>query len=176
MGCLPWLGELAGGSGELGDRTAGPLDLRRGRGRERVRGHPQGHVDLAGAEYLDQLALAGRALGDLVLRSHVAALGEQLGQPAGVHHLVAGAETRVGEALQLWYPALQRHLAALEAETDLVAGLGALGAAPRRLALGRLTAADPRLGLVRSRGRPQVVQLQAPSGGTLFVRHFSPLP
>ena len=47
-------------SGELGDGTAGPLDLRRGRGRERVRGHPQGHVDLARTEHLDQLTLAGR--------------------------------------------------------------------------------------------------------------------
>src|SRR5439155_15831393 len=112
------------------------------------------------AEHLGQLALAGRTLGDQVLRSHVAALGEQLGQPAGVHHLVAGAETRIGEALQLRYPALQRHLAALEAEADLVARLGALGAAPGRLALGRLTAADPRLGLVRARSRPQVVQLE----------------
>src|SRR5712691_1775431 len=154
-----WLARSLG-SGELGNGAAGLLDLRRGGGRERVRGHPQGHAELAGAEHLDQLALAGRALGDQVLRGHVAALGEQLGQPAGVHHLVGGAEARVREALQLRHPAVQRHLAALEAEADRVARLGALGAAPGGLALGRLAAADPRLGLVRSRRRPQMMQLE----------------
>src|SRR5260370_25193849 len=105
--CLVW-------SGELGDRTAGPLDLLDGRGRERVGGHPQRHAEVAGAEHLDQLTLAGRALGDQVLRGHVAALGEQLSQPAGVHDLLGAAGARAREALQPRHPALQRRLAALE--------------------------------------------------------------
>ena len=51
-------------------------------------------------------------------------------------------------------------VAALEAETDLVTGFGALGAAPAGTALGRLTAADPRLGLVRSRPGRKVVKFR----------------
>src|SRR5271169_1704352 len=46
---------------ELGDRTAGLLDLLDGGGRERVRGHPQRDRELTGAQHLDQLAGPDRA-------------------------------------------------------------------------------------------------------------------
>src|ERR1700689_5008659 len=86
------------GAGKLGDRTAGLLDLRHGGGRERGGGPPQRDRGAAVAEHLDQLTGPPRAPGPHVLRGHVAAVGEQLGQPAGVHHLVGSAEPGVGEA------------------------------------------------------------------------------
>src|SRR5580704_3068934 len=165
------LGAQLARSAKLGDRTAGLFDLLDGGGRERVRGHAERDRELTGAQHLDQLAGPGRAPGHHVLRGHVAALRVQLGQPAGVHHLVGGAEPGVGEALQLRHPAVQRHLAALEAEGNLGARLGALGAAARGLPLGRLAAADPRLGLVRTRRRPQVMQLE-PAPGRRFLRQL----
>src|ERR1700683_1664863 len=51
------------GSGKLGDRTAGLLDLTHGGGGERVRGHPQRDREVAGAEHLDQLTGPHRAPG-----------------------------------------------------------------------------------------------------------------
>src|ERR1017187_4151781 len=100
---------------QLGDGAARRGDLLPGRCRERVRGHPQPRGRVAGTEYLDHLAGPDRALGDQVLRGHVPAVRIQGTQPVQVDHLVAGLEPQVREALHLGQPAVQRHLAALEA-------------------------------------------------------------
>ena len=71
--------------------------------------------DVAGAEHLDLLALADRALGHEVVDGDVATVREQLGELLEVHDLVLDAE-RVLEPAQLRQPHVHRHLAALEAD------------------------------------------------------------
>src|SRR5205823_1927333 len=100
----------------------------------------------------------------------VAALGEQLREPPDVDDLVGGLEPGVREALELGNPPVQRHLAALERGRHLRARLGALGAAARGLALGRLTAPHPGTCGARARSRPQVMQLQARTGRAALLR------
>ena len=117
-------------------------------------------LQVTAAEHLDELATAHRAAVGQGLRRHLAARREQLGEPPDVDDLVLGLELRVREALELGQAPVHRHLAALEPDRHLVAGLGALGATARRLALGALATAEPLLGLVGTGGRPQVMQLQ----------------
>src|SRR5215472_2265753 len=151
-----------GGSSELRDGSPGSGDLLLRGGGERVRADPPRRPGLTVAQHLDQLAGAHRALGGQAVGGDVAAVGEELGQPPGVDDLVGGLELRVGKALQLRHPAVQRHLAALEGRRHPAAGPGALGAPARGLALAPLAAADPGPRLARTRGRAEVMELQAP--------------
>src|SRR5690606_19257621 len=137
------LREAAPSSGSvLGDGAAGGDDLLLGRRREGVGRDVELDAQVAGAEHLDLVARAHRALAHEVLDRHGAALGEQLAQLVQVHDLVLDAE-RVLEAAQLGQPHVQRRLPALEARGHLVTGLRALGAAARGLAaLAALTTTD----------------------------------
>ena len=99
---------------KLGDRPAGGRDLVAGAAGEGVRADGQRDaVQVAVAEHLDQLVAPDRAGRDQLVRADRAALGEQPGQVAHVHHLVLDAEP-VLEALELGQPHVQRHLPALE--------------------------------------------------------------
>src|SRR5690606_21672585 len=157
----------------LGDATASRKDFLLGGAGERVRAHLHRNRDLAGAQHLDGLVLAHRALGDQALDGDLAALGVQLAQPVQVHDLVDGLEPGVAEALQLGDPADERHLAALEADRDRAARLGALGTATGGLALGRLATALAGLGLVRARGRTQVVDLEQLARGVALAHQLT---
>src|SRR6478609_8975729 len=143
----------------LRDASAGSHDrVLRGR---RVGVDRDGDLDreLAGAEHLDGLALADRALRHEVGDRHVATVRVQRRELVQVDHLVLDAE-RVLEAAQLREAHVQRHLPTLEARRHLVAGLGALGATTGRLALGRLATTHAGLGGLGARGRTEVVHLQ----------------
>src|SRR5450756_2088910 len=134
-----------------GGRAAGGRDLLPGRAGERVYPQLQPHVtELAGAQDLHRGTPANAA--------HATGR-EQLGQPVEVDHLVFGAKP-VRKPLQLGQPHVQRHLAALEAVGDVLAGAGALGAAAGSLALGALAAPDPGLRRMRAGSRPQMVDLK----------------
>src|SRR5689334_22004780 len=134
-------GELLGGG--LGEGVGGDVEL---------------GGDVAVAQNLDQGVLANGALGHQVVDGDLAALGEQAGDVADVDRLVLGAEA-VAEAAQLRQPHVDGHLAALEPGRDVLARLGALGAAAGSLALGALTPADPGLLGLRARGGTQVMDL-----------------
>src|SRR5512132_245137 len=115
-----------------------PVGGRRGEG---MRLDPDTDRDVAAAEHLDRGVLAGQAEGHEAVGVDLAPVGQGLGQAVEVDHRpldpVAGRE-----ALELGDAALERELAALEADADLGAGLGALGAPAGRLALaGRLAPA-----------------------------------
>src|SRR5690606_19206772 len=157
---LPVRGSVRyGGSGQLRDGPPRRDDLLPRGGTEPVGRHLQLHaLEVPVAEHLHGLALADRAGGDQLVRPHRAARREQLGQPVQVHHLVVGLEP-VPEPLELGQPHVDGRLATLERRRDLLAGPGALGAAPGRLALGALTTADPRLGGPGAGRRPEVVDL-----------------
>src|SRR5690606_20171830 len=158
------------GCSGLGDAPAGRLDLLLGGGGALGRGDVQRHRDLAGAQHLDRLALADRALGDEVLDGDLTAGGVQRGQLVEVDDLVGRAEA-VLEAAQLGQPHVQRGLPTLEAGRHLVAGLGALGAAARGLALGGLTTTDAGPGLLGAGGRTRVVDLQGGAVALVDVSH-----
>src|SRR5699024_1716889 len=126
----------------LRDGTASSLDLLLGGRRPGVDRDIDLDGDLAGAEHLDELARAHRALVHEVGHRDGATLREQRAQLVEVDDLVLRAE-RVREPAQLREAHVERHLPALEAGLDLVAGLRALGTASRRLAaLAALTATD----------------------------------
>ncbi len=144
---------------DRGGRAARGLDLGDGGGGERVRGHVDLDRDLALAEHLDRLVAADRTLGDQVLDRHGATLGEQCADLVEVDDLELHLEG-VLEALELREPHVDGHLATLEGDRDLVAGLGALGTATRGLALRGLTATHAGLGGLGALGRAQVVQLE----------------
>src|SRR5690349_19915721 len=147
------------------DRGApGSADLVPSAAADRVRRDLDGTRKFALAQHLDQLTGTHRAGPYEVVDVDPAALGEQLGDLAEVDHLVLGAEP-VGEALELRHPHVQGHLATLEPGRHLLAGLGALGAATGRLALGALTATHSGLGRVCPGRGPQVVNLQASAAG-----------
>src|SRR5215471_11302607 len=149
------------GSSELRDGAPGSGDLLPRRGREGVRAYPPRRPGLTVAQHLDQFAGAHRPLGRQALGGDVPAVGIELSEPPGVDDLVRGLEPRVGEASQLRHPAVQRHLAALEARRHRAAGPGALGAPAGRLALGPLTAAHPGPRRARTGGGAEVMKLQA---------------
>src|SRR5438046_2120899 len=97
---------------------------------------------------------------------------ERLGQPVHVHHRELPA-VRVGEALELRDPALQRHLSALEALLGLVAGLETLRAPAGRLALaGGLATTHPLPVPNSALGRPQMMELHpsSPATSSTFTR------
>src|SRR5690606_33586241 len=143
----------------VADRAPGREDLL-------TRGRRQG-VDLdreldrhlAGAEHLDELALADRTLRHEVLDRDRSTLRVELGQAVEVHDLVLGTERGL-EAAQLGQAHVERHLATLERRRHLVARLRALRAATRRLTLRRLTTTHTGLRGVRARGGTQVVHLE----------------
>src|SRR5512132_4564158 len=161
---IGWLVSLCG----LDDlySTACGRDLGGRRDREGVRPHLEGHRDLALAEDLDRGALAGQAGRDQPVGVDAAALGERRLEPVQVDHRpvdLVGAD----EPAQLGHAALERHLAALEADPDLLAGLGALGAPAGRLAFagGRASPlAHPVPG--GPGGRAQVMQLHSSTSST----------
>src|SRR5690606_34507635 len=166
--------QLVGGS-------AGGGDLLLGGPGEGVRLHLDRDGDLARAEDLHRTAAAHRAPGRQVLGGDLAALRVEFGDPVQVHDLVLHL-VRVLEALELRNPADQRHLAALEPDGHGGARLGALGAAARGLALGRLAATLADLAAVRTGSGTQVVHLQrtpAGAGGLVLLeisRHVSRPP
>ena len=82
------------------------------------------------------------------------------GKTAGRGTKGTKARKNVTESLELGQPHVDGHLPTLESGGDLVPGLGALGTAAGRLALGGLATAEPLLRLVGAGGRPQVMQLQ----------------
>src|SRR5690606_12732265 len=138
-------------------RAAGGGDLGGGRSGERVRLEIElDALELTGAEDLDQFVLVEHTGVDELLEPDLAALGEELDETVEVHHLVDGPVVRL-EALELRQTHLERHLAALEAGLDVLAGLGALGAAPGGLALGALAATDAGLGLLGAGSGLQVM-------------------
>src|SRR6185503_20830401 len=144
---------------QLGGGAARCRDLLLGRSAERVSLQLELHAtELAGAEDLHRLALADRTGVDELGRADLAAVGEELNETVQVDHLEHHLEL-VLEALELRQPHVDGHLPALERRRHLVAGLGALGAAAGRLALGALTAADTRLRGLGARSRTQVVDL-----------------
>src|SRR5690606_5437337 len=147
----------------LADRASGREDLLTSRRRQSVDLDRELDRNLAGAEHLDELTLADRALGNEVLDRDRATLGVELGQAVEVHDLVLGAE-RVLEPAQLGKTHVQGHLAALERRRHLVARLRALGTATRRLALRRLTATHSGLCGARAGSRTQVVDLEQAAG------------
>src|SRR5207244_4312089 len=116
------------------DRSACALDLLAGRGGHRLGPNRERAVDLASPEHLhgltlaDHAALQERGRRDFLARLEPGAQGVQVDH--GELHPV-----RVREPLQLGHAALQRHLAALEAELRVVPGAPALRAAARRLPL-----------------------------------------
>src|ERR1022692_4891919 len=95
-------------------------------------------------------------------------IGDDVSEPAGVDHLVRGLETQVGKSPQLRHPALQWHLATLEAGIYGPACLGALGPAARGLALGCLAAAHPGLRGARPRRGTQVMNPEPNTAGQAF--------
>src|SRR6266545_7232268 len=140
-------------------------DLLGRRRREGVRPHLQRDRDLAAAEHLHRRALAGEALADHRLRVD-AALRQGGGEPLHVHHRPAHL-VRVGEAPQLGHAPLQRHLAALEADTHPASGAGALGAPAGGLALaGGLAPALAGPGGGRTGCRAQMMQLHSFTSST----------
>src|SRR5262245_38776933 len=94
--------------------------------------------DVAGAKDLDGTAGPHGTLGGQALRRDLATFRKELPESGDVHYLVFDPEA-ILEALELRNPADQWHLAAFEAGRHSGPGLGALGATPRGLALGRLT-------------------------------------
>src|SRR5262249_33446452 len=132
-------------------------------GGEGVRADPPRRPGLTVAKHLDELAGPYGALGGQAVGGDVAAVGVELGEPPDVDDLVGGLERRVGEALELRNPAVQRHLAALEGHGHLAACLRALRAPAGGLALRPLTPAHPGPLRARTRGRAQAMELQAPA-------------
>src|SRR5262245_2011858 len=151
------------------DGAAGGGDLLGRRGRECVRPNLQGDRQLAAPEHLDGGALAGQARLDQPFGVDAAALGEGGGEPVEVHHR---PDDLVGpvEAPQLGHAALERHLAALEADAHVRPGVGALGAPAGGLALARgfATALADAIGPGAGRGT-QVMQLHSGTSST-FTR------
>src|SRR5690606_9399413 len=145
-------------SAQLGDGATGRGDLLLGGAGELVRADLDRDGDLSLAENLDQLVLADRAGSDELVLADLAALREQFGDRPDVHDLVFGAE-RVGEALELGQPHVDRHLPALEGGRDVLTSLGALGTTARGLTLGALTATHTGLIGLGAGGRTQVMQL-----------------
>src|SRR5688572_33473543 len=109
----PLLMSLTGWS-ELGGAATGSSDLLLGGGGERVRAHLHSHGDVAGTEDLDRVAAANGALGDQVLHTDRATVGEELVEAVEVDHLELHLE-RVLEALELRQAHVKGHLATLEA-------------------------------------------------------------
>src|SRR5215216_2486099 len=146
--------------------TARGRDLVGRLGREGVGPHLKGHRDLAGAEDLDRGALAGQAGRDQPVGVDPAALGERGLEPVQVDHRPVDL-VGVGEPAQLGHAALERHLAALEADPDLRPGVGALGAPAGRLALARGRAAPLAHPVPGGPGsRAQVMQLHSSTSST----------
>src|SRR6266540_646700 len=143
------------------------LDLRpRGR-RDRVRADRQGHGQFAVAQDLHRAPLPHQSALPQDLRGHLVAGFERLAQRPDVHHGPFDP-VDVGEPLELRHPALQGHLAALEPELLVVAGLVALRPPAGGLALAgglapALPAAIPR-GALR---RAEVVQLHPSTSSTV---------
>src|SRR5450759_981418 len=144
---------------EDGGGATGGLDLFLGSRRELVRRDTHLDGDLAGAQHLDELAIADGALGHQILDRHVAALREQHRDAVKVDDLVLGAE-RVLEATELGKPHVHRHLPALEALGNLVARLRALGTAASGLSLAALTTTHTSLGGLGTGSGAKVVNLQ----------------
>src|SRR6266498_1366901 len=111
------------------DGAAGGGDLLGRRGRESVGPNLQGNRQLTVPEDLHGGALAGQTGLDQRVRVDATALGEGGGQPVEVHDR-PGDLVRAVEAPQLGHAALERHLAALEADAHVRPGVGALGAPP----------------------------------------------
>src|SRR6266567_5470236 len=151
------------------DGAAGGGDLGGRRGRKSMRPDLQGDRQLAVPEDLHGGALAGQARLDQGVRVDATALGEGGGEPVEVHHR-PGDLVRAVEAPQLGHAALERHLAALEADAHVAPGVGALGAPAGGLTLSRgLTAAlADALGPGAGSGT-QVMQLHSGTSST-FTR------
>src|SRR6476620_1321273 len=149
-----------------GGAAAGCLDLLLRRSGERVGAHLHDAGQVTLTEDLDGQAVADGALGDEVLDGHGATLGEELVDAVEVDDLELHLEG-VLEALQLGQTHVDRHLATLEGDRDLVTGLGALGTTTGRLALRALTATHTGLRGLGAGSRTQVVQLE---------RHVTPPP
>src|SRR4051794_1080790 len=145
--------------GWLLDGTTSGDDLLLGGAGDLVDRNDQLNRNVPVAENLDLFVLANGSLGDEVRDGDVTAGRVQLGELLQVHDLVLDPE-RVLEAAQLRRTHVHRKLAALEARTDLVARLGALGTTAGRLTLGTFTASDAGLVLLGSGGRAQVVHLE----------------
>src|SRR6185437_2463646 len=126
---------------EFGGRSAGSSNLLCCAGGECVGGDVNLDGDVAGAQHLHGLVLANGALLNQGVHRDNAAFGEELVQLVQVDNLELDAE-RVLEAAKLREAHVQRQLAAGKAGLDLVAGLGALGAAASGLALGSFTTAN----------------------------------
>src|SRR5690606_3029855 len=141
------------------DGAAGGDDLLLRGARDLVDRDVQLNRNLACAENLDLFVLANGALGDQITDGDVAPLGVELGEAIQVHDLVFDPE-RVLESAELGSAHDLVQVAALEPDAHLVAGLGALGAAARGLALGALTASDAGLGLLRTLSGAEVVGLE----------------
>src|SRR2546426_5249457 len=118
------------------------LDLALGGGRDRVHPDGQGLVQLAFPQDLHRGALPGHASAPEQLGRDLRAPLEGIGQAPHVHHGPRHS-VGVGEPLQLGNPALERHLAALEAGLGVVAGSPAPGAPARRLSLASGPASAP---------------------------------
>src|SRR5256885_15145813 len=141
---------------QLGSGAPGRGDLLPCGVGESVRAHLEGDADVARAQHLDRQVRTHGPARDQLVRSDRAARGKQLGEPAGVDHLVLSA-VAVVEALQLRQPHVDRHLAALEARGYGPPRPGALRATASGLALGALTAADTSLRGLGARCRTQAV-------------------
>src|SRR6266498_3507498 len=151
------------------DGAAGGGDLGGRRGRKSMRPDLQGDRQLAVPEDLHGGALAGQARLDQGVRVDATALGEGGGEPVEVHHR-PGDLVRAVEAPQLGHAALERHLAALEADAHVAPGVGALGAPAGGLALARGLAAALADALGPGAGSgTQVMQLHSGTSST-FTR------
>jgi hypothetical protein len=130
--------------------------------------HGDGPAQFTTAEHLDQRGLADEAL-------RVERTGIDIGEAAGlegveVQRLVLHAE-RVGEALELRHPHVQRHLATFEGGGDGATGLLALGATAGGLAALAGDAPTDALGAaVRARGGLQVVDLHQDDTSSTLIR------
>src|SRR5437867_7289688 len=145
------------------------LDLGLGGGRDRVHPHGQGLVQLALPQDLHRGALPGHASAPEQLGRDLRAPLEGFGQAPHVHHGPRHS-VGVGEPLQLGNPALERHLAALEAGLGVVAGSVAFGASAGRLSLSSgLASTQPASRANRSLGRAQVVDLHGASPSTFWT-------
>src|SRR5664279_1084803 len=143
----------------LFDGTAGRDDLLLSRAGDLVDRNSQLNRNIVVAENLDLLVLAHSALGHEVADGDVAALRVELCKTLEVDDLVLDPE-RVLESAQLGCTHHRVQVAALQADTHLVTGLGSLGSTTCCLALRALTASDAGLGLLGARGGAQVVRLQ----------------
>src|SRR5207244_3413178 len=160
----------AGGRATLAERWRDDLDAPTcggdrvlGRLGEGMGAHPEGAGELAPAEHLDEALVDEPGLPER-LRRHLVA-GEAL-EGVEVDDRVLDPEG-VLEPLQLGHAAGQRHLAALEAGADSVAGALALHAPARGLAaLARDASPDPPLRSSRSGRRLQLVDLHPCTSST----------